>query len=120
MSPGGAVDDVDMDSEEDEEIAMEIVHKKTHKLYMTSIRSQLLLLLQHVSICQDDMCLFKQLCATHKQTWKHMILCKNKDCTSANCKNFKHTLLHYYNCKMKTCEICKPVRSLKMKILYIF
>lgn len=67
-----------------------------------------LLMLRHGSKCNNETCTIDK-CQIMKDLWKHIISCKNINCTN-KCYFSKCLLSHYAKCK-EECDFCVPIRD---------
>ena len=80
-------------------------------------QQQRLLLLQHASKCTvqvGETCPITPHCALFKTLWRHVLSCKDKECTTKHCASSRYALHHYSMCKQSDCQVCGPVREESM------
>ncbi|CAH8385562.1 unnamed protein product [Eruca vesicaria subsp. sativa] len=78
------------------------------------VRNQIrwLLILEHARDCRatGDTCLSK-FCLPVKKLLEHMKRCKIPGCTEPRCGQTRKLLLHYEECRNKSCPVCVPVND---------
>lgn len=76
-----------------------------------------LLLLIHSSSCkQGRRCQVNSSCVQLKSLWKHISVCKQRDCEiceTPNYTKYKNVLTHFKNCKNPRCSYCAPMREIE-------
>ncbi len=86
---------------------------KEHDKIVLKQQQQRIVLLRHASNCHHDIgkCIVTPHCAYMKNLWKHIISCKDLDCTFNHCISSRYVLYHYSKCIDTSCPICQPVRT---------
>ena len=87
---------------------------RNDKEWQSKIRhkQQRLLLLRHASKCpyENVTCKVTPYCGRMKELWRHISVCKNRQCKVQHCMSSRYVLGHYRRCKDAQCPACGPVR----------
>lgn len=87
--------------------------EEERKLHVLKQQQQRLLLLRHSSQCtHQGACPVTRHCATMKQLWTHILVCRSQNCSTEFCISSRFVLAHYTRCRDSTCDICDPVRTI--------
>ncbi len=72
-----------------------------------------IVLLRHASKCPHEIgtCVVTPICGYMKNLWKHLIGCKDQNCTLNHCLSSRYVLAHYSKCIDTLCPVCQPVRE---------
>lgn len=73
-----------------------------------------LVLLLHANMCEQraNVQCNSPHCKVMKELLRHMKLCREGDaCKRAHCKTSKFIIAHWRRCKLRTCDVCSPIRQ---------
>jgi len=82
-------------------------------------QQQRLMLLRHSKLCDAGEDCPRKFCSQMVVLWKHLKLCKMKNCPVPHCVSSRCVLSHHHQCKRKnhsdSCDICSPLNELIRK-----
>lgn len=80
--------------------------------HATSLKKQKrLLLLYHASTCRHEDCREFEHCMAMKRLFRHITLCRYRQCDVPSCRKNRHVWKHYETCVDDKCFICAPVKN---------
>lgn len=93
--------------------SISIVRAEKGNAGVQALQRDRLMHLRHTIKCPygKGVCPITPHCWRIKVLWKHMLDCKDNDCSYSLCASSRYVLSHYHSCAEANCEVCVPVKE---------